>query len=142
MGRAIFEAARGLVGTRFRLHGREAATGLDCVGLVMASHARAGIILYPAPDDYALRGTKRADVEAGLVAAGLVRRIGKPACGDVALVHCGHGQLHLAIVGAQSHIHAHAGLRRVVETPGMPSGLIAVFHRDISLSGEAEAWRL
>lgn len=131
VGAAIFTAARELVGTRFRLHGRDVATGVDCVGLVALAYARAGIIIFPVPDDYALRGMKRAEMEAGLVAAGLTRRAEGCAGGDVALVACGHGQLHLAIMGEASHVHAHAGLRCVVETPGIPDGMIAVFHRNI-----------
>lgn len=37
MDAALAEAALSLVGTRFRLHGRVAETGLDCVGLVAAA---------------------------------------------------------------------------------------------------------
>lgn len=127
-GAAIFEAARALVGVRFRLHGRDAATGVDCVGLVALAYARADPLIKKPPDDYALRGMTWARCLALITAAGLVLREGLPRCGDVALVDCGHGQHHLVIIGNASHIHAHAGLRRVVETPGMPEGFIAAFH--------------
>lgn len=127
-GSAIYAAAQSLIGTRFRLHGRDDVGGVDCVGLVALAYARAGFILSMPPDDYPLRGVGRAEMEVGLVAVGLKRRAGAAVCGDVALVDCGHGQLHLAVVGRHAHIHAHAGLRRVVETPGLPDGMIAAFH--------------
>ena len=38
--------------------------------------------------------------------------------GDLALVRPGPLQLHLMIVTPGGHVHAHAGLGRVVETPG------------------------
>ena len=38
-GAALAAAAESLVGTRFRLHGRDPDTGLDCVGLLAASLA-------------------------------------------------------------------------------------------------------
>ena len=122
-------AARTLLGTRFRLHGRDPTSGLDCIGLVLLAHARAGVRLYTVglSDDYSLRGTKRAVLEAGLKAAGLIPRTGAPQPGDVALIDCGHAQHHLAILGKESHIHAHAGLRRVVETPGWPDGVVGVW---------------
>ncbi|KGB55639.1 hypothetical protein FG91_01244 [Sphingopyxis sp. LC81] len=37
--------------------------------------------------------------------------------GDVALIAYPAGQVHLAILGRTSFVHAHAGLRGVVETP-------------------------
>lgn len=37
--------------------------------------------------------------------------------GDVALLALGAGQFHLGLMGTDRMIHAHAGLRRVVETP-------------------------
>jgi hypothetical protein len=45
--------------------------------------------------------------------------------GDVVLLQPATGQFHLAVAGTGGDwIHAHAGLRRVVATPEMPSGLI------------------
>ncbi len=122
-------AARSLLGTRFRLHGRDPASGLDCIGLVLLAHARAGVRLTTLglSDDYSLRGSSRAVLEAGLRQAGLIPRTGAPQPGDVALITCGHAQYHLAILGSSSHIHAHAGLRRVVETPGWPEGMVGAW---------------
>lgn len=47
----IAEEARALIGTRFRHQGRDPEVGLDCVGLVLAAHAAAGIEI-EAPADY------------------------------------------------------------------------------------------
>ncbi len=54
-----------MVGVRFRLQGCAPATGLDCVGLVWAAYAAAGVRL-ARPADYPLRGWGRDRVEAGL----------------------------------------------------------------------------
>jgi hypothetical protein len=37
--------------------------------------------------------------------------------GDVALIALAAGQFHLGLMGQSTFVHAHAGLRRVVETP-------------------------
>lgn len=127
IGEDIVAAARTLVGTRFRLHGRDTQTGLDCIGLVVAAYARAGVMLHPALEDYPLRGMALPHITAAFARSGLVARDGLPQTGDIALIACGHGQYHVALIGPQSHIHAHAGLRRVVETPGWPEGVACVF---------------
>lgn len=104
-----------MVGARFRLQGNDPATGVDCAGLVWAAYAATGVRLVR-PADYPLRGWARARVEGALVAAGFV-----PArdarVGDVALIAFAAGQFHLGLIGPTSLVHAHAGLRRVVETP-------------------------
>ncbi|MGH6653325.1 MAG: NlpC/P60 family protein [Sphingopyxis sp.] len=115
-GCRAFAAARALVGVRFRLQGKDAATGLDCVGLVWAAYAAAGVRLVR-PGDYPLRGWPRARVEDSLAAAGFVLVDDEVRVGDVALIALAAGQFHLALIGAASVVHAHAGLRRVVETP-------------------------
>lgn len=119
--------ARNFVGTRFRLHGREAETGLDCIGLVIAAYRQAGVEIAPTFDDYPLRGMSLPDIISTFTASGLTFRQGVPRIGDIALIDCGHGQYHVALLGPDSHIHAHAGLRRVVETPGWPDGVVGVF---------------
>lgn len=109
----IEAAARALIGTRFRLHGRDPATGLDCVGLVACAtglEARSG---------YALRGGSPGEIAAALEAAGF-RPVEQDAPGDVLLLRPGPGQLHLAIRSRHGIIHADAGLRRIVERPGRP----------------------
>jgi cell wall-associated NlpC family hydrolase len=115
LGARAFAAARAMVGVRFRLQGCDPATGLDCVGLVWAAYAAVGVRMVR-PLDYPLRGWMRERVEAGLVAAGFFRAADAE-IGDVALVALAAGQYHLGLIGPASLVHAHAGLRRVVETP-------------------------
>lgn len=112
----IVAAARGMVGVPFRLHGRCGETGLDCVGLVAHALGAAGHDAL-APTDYGLRGGDGARFAGWLRAAGLRRvRIVKP--GDVLLVQAGVAQFHLMLRVPGGFVHAHAGLRRVVEMPG------------------------
>lgn len=127
-GERIFAAAQAMVGVPFRAQGHDPETGLDCVGLVWAAHAAAGVRLVR-PSGYPLRGWRRARIEAALVEAGLreARDAGRP--GDVVLMALPAGQYHLALTGAASIVHAHAGLRRVVEAP-----------RDVALATMAR-WR-
>lgn len=107
------ERARGAVGAKFRLHGRNAADGLDCVGLAgLAYGARV-------PRGYSLRSGDTAAVMAAVAAAGLVR-VTDRSPGDLVLYRAAPGQLHLAIQDEGSVIHADASLRRVVERPGTP----------------------
>lgn len=105
-----------MVGVRFRPQGCDARMGLDCVGLVWTAYAAAGRLLVR-PCDYPLRGWSRAQVEAGLAAAGFAPVGGAVCDGDVALIALDAGQFHLGLIGADRLVHAHAGLRRVVETP-------------------------
>lgn len=107
------ERARGAIGARFRLHGRSAAFGLDCVGLAGLAYGVA------VPRGYALRGGNVAQICAIARAAGLVR-VADARSGDLLLLNVGAGQLHLAIASEGGVIHADAGLRRVVERPGAP----------------------
>jgi hypothetical protein len=113
-GERAAQAAEALVGTRFRLMGRDPASGLDCVGLVAAA---LGVPV--APTDYRLRNR---DISAALAfapAAGLVEAVGAIEPGDVLLAVSGPAQHHLLVAGTGGgFIHAHAGLRRVVATPG------------------------
>lgn len=106
----VVEAARAAVGARFRLHGREPATGLDCVGLAAWATG------LPAPTGYALRGGEPGRVMGALDAA-MARGDGP---GAVLLMRTGPGQLHLGIRTEAGFVHADAGLRRVVERPGEP----------------------
>ena len=102
-------AARALVGVRFRLHGRDAVHGLDCVGLVALATGR------EAPTGYGWRSGDEGRVAALL--DGVFER-GGDAPGAVLLMRAGPGQLHLAIATEGGFVHADAGLRRVVERPG------------------------
>ncbi|WP_336972803.1 peptidoglycan endopeptidase [Sphingobium aromaticiconvertens] len=112
-GVSIAAAARDLVGVRFRLQGRSAASGLDCVGL--AALALGGAVVLP--PHYGLRSGNVGLAERWLAAAGL-RAVDLGAVGDLVLVRPGPLQLHLMVKVEGGHVHAHAGLRRVVEMPG------------------------
>jgi len=115
LGEQIAGEALALLGVPFRLRGRSAQTGLDCVGLVMMALGGAGVPV-DEPPTYGLRGTGPARAEALLRQAGLA-----PAdvetLGDVLLVESGPMQLHLMVRAGGGHVHAHAGLGRVVLMP-------------------------
>ena len=114
-GERAAAAAQAAVGARFRLHGREPGTGLDCVGLAalaMAAGGRTGAV----PTGYRLRGGDARAVR-GMVGEGLVASDGSRA-GDLLLFAAGPGQLHLAVRTEGGLVHADAGLGRVVERPG------------------------
>ena len=116
MSAAAWAAAEALVGVRFRLQGRDPATGLDCVGVIVAAYAAAGVRL-AALGDYPLRGMALRRAEALLAAAGLVPVRGATAPGDVGLFALPARQLHLALLAPGRIIHADAGQRRVVLAP-------------------------
>ena len=112
--RAVADAAVAVVGARFRLHGRDPATGLDCVGLA-AWALRGGGWVGEVPTGYRLRGGEAAAL--AVLDAGLARADGC-AVGDVLLMRTGPGQLHLGVWTDAGLVHADAGLRRVVLRPG------------------------
>lgn len=115
-GDALAREALGLLGVPFRLHGRSAETGVDCVGLVALALRAVGHAC-KVPDRYALRGGQVRQFEAWLEAADL-RRADEVARGDVVLVQAGARQFHLMLGTGGGFVHAHAGLRRVVEMRG------------------------
>jgi len=107
-GARAVDAARGAIGARFRLHGRDPATGLDCVGLAALA------LNVEVPRGYALRCDNVAYVAGVIEAAGLVS-VTDVRVGDLLLLRAGPGQLHFAIQTEDGMIHADAMLRRVVE---------------------------
>ncbi|MDP3676242.1 MAG: NlpC/P60 family protein [Novosphingobium sp.] len=125
---AFAAAAAGLCGAPFRLHGRDAAIGLDCVGLVAVALDRCGRAVV-APEGYALRALSVAPL------LGFAERNGFARCdtlapsetGDLILLRLSAIQAHLAIVIVGGRfVHAHAGLGRVViERPPLPGVPIA-----------------
>lgn len=126
-GFALAIAAEALVGTRYRLHGRDPATGLDCVGLLSATLTAIGRTPV-LPAGYALRMHRLPGLDPFLQGCGLALADGPPAPGDVMLTRVGACQFHLLIAGRGGRlIHAHAGLRRVVAMPGPPAW--PVIHR-------------
>ena len=120
------ERARALVGTRFRPQGR-GEQGLDCVGVVLATfHMPAG----STRTDYRLNGDHMREIREQLAAH--FRRVPKNRLreGDVMLLAAGQRQMHLAIKTRAGFVHAHAGIRRVVETPGEPQWpLVGVYRK-------------
>lgn len=72
MGARAFAAAEQMIGIRFRSQGRDRVRGVDCVGLVWAAYAAAGVRLR-SPQGYPLRGWSLGRVEAGLAQSGLMR---------------------------------------------------------------------
>lgn len=117
-GAALAGAAESLIGTPFRLHGRDPACGLDCVGLVAQVMKTSGLRAV-IPAGYGLRNSDIAAMLEGVSASGLVETTGEVEPGDILLVKTGPAQFHLLIASGRSRfIHAHAGLRRVVATPG------------------------
>ncbi|KQN00858.1 hypothetical protein ASE85_09570 [Sphingobium sp. Leaf26] len=111
----IVERARAMIGVPFRLHGRS-GSGLDCVGLAAVALGRDGASDVPCA--YGLRSGDVARAEGWLRAAGL-RPVTVARPGDLALVRPGPLQLHLMIGTGTGFVHAHAGLGRVVEMPGV-----------------------
>ena len=129
-GLRIAEEAGRLVGTRYRLWGRNRDTGLDCVGLVLLALRQAGIALSDIPP-YQLRNRSIVRQVESVRADRLLHLDGSaPICtGDVVLCQCGPAQHHLLIAAGQGgFIHAHAGLRRVVSQPGsVPWPITSIF---------------
>lgn len=116
-GEAVAKAALGLVGCRFRLHGRDPQTGLDCIGLAHAALTAAGCAPVP-PRGYGLRNLAVAAWLPAAAQSGLVAAHGPIRAGDILLIGLGYAQHHLVIaLDAVSVVHAHAGLRRVVRQP-------------------------
>lgn len=105
----------GLIGVRFRLHGRDPASGLDCVGVVAEAMRRAG--LEPvAPAGYRLRTISVTGL-LPFVQANHFEPV-EPADADVLLAMVSPVQPHLAIRAPGGFVHAHAGLGRVTYLPG------------------------
>lgn len=118
IGPALASAAEALVGTPFRLHGRDPAIGLDCLGVLAASLAAVGrkAIL---PHGYTLKMRALPALDRFAQGCGLIPAQGTILPGDVLLARVGPVQFHLALAGhAKRIVHAHASLRRVVVMAG------------------------
>ena len=121
-GLALAGAAEGLIGTPFRLHGRDPATGLDCIGLLVAALTLTGRAI-DLPNGYNLRARSIANLLPDPVACGFAVASGPLQPGDVAMLRSGPVQFHLVIAaGGAGYIEAHAGLRRVVHSAGPVPG--------------------
>lgn len=111
---AFARAAENLVGTPFRLHGRDPASGLDCIGLVHACLLAIGRKPV-APRGYRLRNLSIAQWIDHAEKSELLSTEGCISRGDVLLVQPSTVQHHLLIaLGPAEVVHAHAGLRKVV----------------------------
>lgn len=123
---AFAAAAEALCGVPFRLHGRDPATGLDCVGLVAVALERCGRRVV-APEGYALRALSVAPLLGFAARNGFARcKTSAPGeAGDLVLLRLSAIQAHLAIaLDWDRFVHAHAGLGKVVvehcPLPGAP----------------------
>ena len=125
----LARAAKDLIGTRFRLHGRDPATGLDCIGLLVAAMARGGQPI-AVPTGYPLRLRDLTQWLPDPAACGFAEACKPFRAGDVVMIQPGPAQFHLAIADrALGWIHAHAGLRRVVREAALPAGTITAHWR-------------
>jgi hypothetical protein len=118
--------AQALVGAHFRAQGRGDG-GLDCVGVTLATF---DVPAQSARSNYRLRGNHLAELKARLEV--FFRRVPTTQlrAGDLMLLVPGSDQVHLAVRTGEGFVHAHAGIRRVVETPGIPEWpLVAVYRR-------------
>ncbi len=115
----IAEVALELCGTKFRLHGRNAEHGLDCVGLA-ARCLSATDLVCDVPNGYSIRGGSAEQISEVMILAGfLALPSGEPLReGDIALVRPSPVQWHLMVRTHCGFVHAHAGLGKVVLTPG------------------------
>ena len=115
--------ARALVGAPFRLHGRDPATGLDCVGVAALVVGVADV-----PRGYSVRTADGDGVAALIDRAGLTRVERAVRAGDLVLVKSGPAQCHLVVMTDAGFVHADAGIGRVVETPGrLPWPILAIW---------------
>jgi cell wall-associated NlpC family hydrolase len=124
-GADLANAASSLVGSRFRLHGRDPATGLDCIGLFAAAMAACGRSV-ALPNGYALRTRDPANLLPEASRLGFEPAASPMEVGDVLLFAVGPAQFHLGIAATGTTVvHAHAGLRRVVSGPPDPRWAVA-----------------
>lgn len=126
-GERVLARARAAVGSRFRLHGRDPATGLDCVGL--AGHAFG--VSARLPTGYGLGARDPAWLVSVIATFGLVP--GEAGVGDLLLVSSGRGRLHFVIADGPGEacggVHADLALGRVVERPGpLPWPMVGRWH--------------
>jgi murein DD-endopeptidase / murein LD-carboxypeptidase len=122
-GGQIAKRALAEIGTEFRIYGRTSGVALDCAGLVAMAIG--------APDvrtDYSLKGNYQAEIESYFSNHGFWPVNDELQTGDIALTQCSPSQCHLMICAANGWVHAHAGLGRVVHTPGpSPWPIMAVW---------------
>ena len=120
------ERARALVGTPFRPQGR-GEHGLDCVGVALRAF---DVPAEGVRRDYRLRGDYWDEVRGELRRYFRRVPVTQLRSGDLMLVKVAADQLHFAVRTGAGFVHAHAGLRRIVETPGVPDWpMLGVYRR-------------
>ncbi|MFM9934753.1 MAG: peptidoglycan endopeptidase [Novosphingobium sp.] len=116
MNPSLAAAAATLVGTAFRLHGRDPETGLDCIGLVTEALHRCGAVPV-APAGYRRRAMT-VDAMLPFAEANGFEAVVRLEQGDVVLAMVNPVQPHLLVTAEGGFIHAHSGLGRVTFLPG------------------------
>lgn len=113
----IVASARACIGTRYRPQGRQAGEALDCVGLAALAIGAVRPISTP-PADYDLCADHGDRLINTLTSMGLVERYDQQiVAGDMLVFQPGIARQHLAIATDEGFVHAHLGLRKVVEAP-------------------------
>lgn len=124
-GAALAQAAFALVGAPFRLHGRDPAGGLDCIGVLAASLKALGRDTR-LPTGYPLRLSQLHRWLPDPAPLGFAPTDDAIRPGDVVIRDLGAGQFHLLVAAPLGgFVHAHAGLRRVIHSADLPSGKTA-----------------
>jgi NlpC/P60 family putative phage cell wall peptidase len=110
----MIAAARGCLGTPFHHQGRNAKTGLDCIGLI-AHAAKTGGLPVMDRTDYA-RQPQAKELFAALEAHGFFSAQ-EIIAGDVLVFRFNRAPQHVALATAADRmIHAYAPMGKVVET--------------------------
>lgn len=113
MNEHLAQAALSLIGTPFRLHGRNPARGLDCVGLIAEAMRRSGRVVDP-PQGYSLRSVSPSRWLHHAELSGLEPT---KADGDVILCMVNPVQPHLLVTVPGGFVHANAGVGKVTFLP-------------------------
>lgn len=108
---ALIDAAREFLGVPFLHQGRN-RLGVDCIGLVIASLMKVGVVFYEEPPTYAR-------LPNGDALLGPLRNYCQPADeplpGTVLAMRFRRAVTHVAICTGPTIIHAYEGTRRVIE---------------------------
>lgn len=133
-GEDVVAVARQALGAPFRVQGRDPSIGLDCVGLLVYV-ARTFNLSHQDKVSYSLSADmSRLPME---LEQSSLRRLGceDRRSGDVLLFQLRPGHWHVGIASPVGMIHAHLGLRRVVEhrlDAEWLSALVAVYRFNLS----------
>ncbi len=123
------DQARKLCGSDFRLHGRNAKHGFDCIGLASECLSAAGLDV-DTPSGYSVRGGDLKEIAKVMALAGFEKLPADTNSveGDIVLVKPGPVQLHFMIKVEGGFVHAHASLGKVALSPGpSPWPIISIY---------------